>query len=83
MFFCLQYSCLENPTERGAWRATVHRVAQSRTRLSDLACMCLYIIIQAANWMKVLFMYRNPQLIEYVGRKISEQDHVEFLFLFC
>ena len=29
----LQYSCLENPTDRGAWRATVHRVAKSRTRL--------------------------------------------------
>ena len=27
----LQYSCLENPMDRGAWRATVHRVAQSRT----------------------------------------------------
>ena len=33
----LQYSCLENPMERGAWRAVVHRVTQSRTRLSDLA----------------------------------------------
>ena len=31
----LQYSCLENPTNRGAWRATVHWVAKSRTRLSD------------------------------------------------
>ena len=29
----LQYSCLENPTDREAWRATVHRVAQSQTRL--------------------------------------------------
>ena len=29
----LQYSCLENPMERGAWWATVHRVAMSRTRL--------------------------------------------------
>ena len=27
----LQYSCLENPMGRGAWRATVHRVAKSRT----------------------------------------------------
>ena len=27
----LQYSCLENPTERGAWWATVHRVAKSQT----------------------------------------------------
>ena len=24
----LKYSCLENPMERGAWRATVHRVAE-------------------------------------------------------
>ena len=33
----LQYSCLENPLDRGAWQATVHRVAQSQTRLSDSA----------------------------------------------
>ena len=31
----LQYSCLENPTDRGAWWATVHGVAKSWTRLSD------------------------------------------------
>jgi len=31
----LQYSCLENPMDGGAWRATVHGVAKSRTRLSD------------------------------------------------
>ena len=31
----LQYSCLENPTDRGAWWATVHGVAKSRTQLSD------------------------------------------------
>ena len=33
----LQRSCLENPMDRGAWRATVHGVPKSRTRLSDLA----------------------------------------------
>ena len=32
----LQYSCLENPMDGGAWCATVHEVAKSRTRLSDL-----------------------------------------------
>ena len=40
----LQYSCLENPKDRGAWRATVHRVARSWTRLKRLsmyARMCL------------------------------------------
>ena len=31
----LQYSGLENPMDRGAWRAIVHGVAESRTRLSD------------------------------------------------
>ena len=31
----LQYSCLENPMDRGAWWAAVHRVAKSRTRLSN------------------------------------------------
>ena len=31
----LQYSCLENPTDRGARQATVHGVAKSRTRLSE------------------------------------------------
>ncbi|KAB0380373.1 hypothetical protein FD755_008157 [Muntiacus reevesi] len=31
----LKHSCLENPMDRGAWRATVHGVAKSRTRLSD------------------------------------------------
>ena len=29
----LQYSCLENPMDRGAWRATVHGVAKSQTCL--------------------------------------------------
>ena len=29
----LQYSCLENPMDRGAWQATVHKVAESQTRL--------------------------------------------------
>ena len=30
----LQYSCLENPRDRGAWRATVHGGAESWTRLT-------------------------------------------------
>ena len=31
----LQYSCLENSRERGAWGAIVHRVAKSQIQLSD------------------------------------------------
>jgi len=33
----LQYSCLENPMDRGAWRVTVHRVPQSQTLLKQLS----------------------------------------------
>ena len=33
----LQYSCLETPKDRGAWRAAVHRVAKSWTRLKGLS----------------------------------------------
>ena len=32
----LQYSCLENPMDRGAWWATVHGVTKSQTQLSDI-----------------------------------------------
>ena len=31
----LQYSCLENPTDRGAWQAEVQGVPESQTLLSD------------------------------------------------
>ena len=42
----LQYACLENPMDRGAWRATAHRVTKSQTRLkqsSTHAFMHLYV----------------------------------------
>ena len=35
----LQYSCLENSIDRGAWRATVHGVAKSRTQLRDFTSL--------------------------------------------
>ena len=35
----LQYSCLENPTEGGAWQATVYGVTKSRTRLSNFTSL--------------------------------------------
>jgi len=31
----LQYSCLENPVDGGAWKVSVHGIARSRTRLSN------------------------------------------------
>ena len=37
-------SCLENSTDRGAWQATVHGVAKSRTRLSGFHFQLFYTI---------------------------------------
>ena len=47
----LQYFCLENPIDRGAWWATVHGVAKSQTRLSDytLAIKGIYIVIHSSK----------------------------------
>ena len=40
----LQYSCLGNPMDGGAWQATVHGVAQSQTRLSSQSCLIPYYL---------------------------------------
>ena len=37
----LQYSCLENPMDGGAWWATVHGFGKSRTRLSHFTTLSL------------------------------------------
>ena len=41
----LQYSCLENPKDRGAWQATVHKVTKSWTRLSDFTFILHHLIL--------------------------------------
>ena len=41
----LQYSCLENPMDRGIWQATVRRVTKSRTQLKCLSTLLLIFII--------------------------------------
>ena len=50
----LQYSCLENPMDRGAWWATVHGVAKSQTRLSDFTSPH-HLIIIISEQKKILF----------------------------
>ena len=46
----LQYSCLENPMDRRAWRATVHWVAKSRTQLSKFTySLCILPFITQSS----------------------------------
>ena len=42
----LQQSCLENSMDRGAWKATVHGVAKSRTRLSMHPCNMWALVLK-------------------------------------
>ena len=47
----LQYSCLKNPMDRGAWQGTIHGVAKSQTQLATNThtrvcvhvCVCVYV----------------------------------------
>ena len=41
----LQYSCLGNPMDRGAWWATVHGIAKSQARLSTCMCVCVCVCV--------------------------------------
>ena len=58
----LQYSCLENPMDRGAWGTTVHRVTQSQTRLKRLsmrACRFLIYKIKRDNYLILKFSSKH------------------------
>ena len=57
------------PIERGAWRAMVHRVAKSQTRLSDEAQHRLYMVAQ---------MVKNPpEMQETRIQSLGQEDPLE------
>ena len=64
----LQYSCLENPMDGGAWWAAVHEVAKSRTRLSDFTLTFHFHALEKemATHSSVL-AWRIPGTVEPVG----------------
>jgi len=45
----LQYSCLENPRDRGAWWATVQGISKSQTRLSDFTFTFFHLPIYSSS----------------------------------
>ena len=56
----LQYSCLENPRDRGAWWAAIYGVAQSQTRLSDSAAVAAAVSPEASLLLIYDFCARLP-----------------------
>ena len=49
----LQFSCPENPMDRGAWQATVHRAAKSRTQLQRLSTQACTLMLALKNESKM------------------------------
>ena len=67
----LQDSRLENPRDRGAWWATVHGVAKSRTRLSNLTFTFIYYnIITSLVLASTSVMLQNYHFLFLVGSNI-------------
>ena len=60
-----QYSCLDNPMDRGAWRATVYGVTKRWTRLKQLSThihhLCMYVFIMHI-YMDLFIIYLSISL---------------------
>ena len=69
----LQYCCLENPMDRGAWRPIVHSVIQSQTQLKQLsthACM---------HETDIRASYEEVAVIQEVERKLLDAELKELM----
>ena len=64
----LQYSCLENPMDRGAWKAAVHGVAEGQTRLRDFTfTFHFHALEKAMATHSSVLAWRIPGMGEPVG----------------
>ena len=79
----LQYSCLENPMDRGAWWATVRGVAKSRTRLSDFTYLFKSMVFcySSLNGLKLTSKCRETLKNFCLARKKSKRTGVGCHFL--
>ena len=79
----LQYSCLENPMDGGAWWATVHRVAKGRTWLSNFTFISLSELLFnlcniSLNFMWIILTDRRVGEFTYLGH--SFETDISFCF---
>ena len=79
----LQYSCLENPMDRGAWQATVLGVTKSQTRLSNFTLLMTQCTIQ-----NVIFVFRFLKIeVQLICKSVlvsgaQQSDSVIHIFFF-
>ena len=67
----LQYSCLENPMDRGAWKAAVHRVTKSRTWLKRLSMHTLLLYYNEETFQQVLWNADQRVFLEQKSIKLN------------
>ena len=67
----LQYSCLENPMDGGAWWAAVHGVAKSRTRLKRLSSSSISGSQYRSHWAKIKVSLGLHSFLEVWGENMS------------
>ena len=62
----LQYSCQENPTDRGAWLATVHRVTKSWTWLKGLRTCTVFSSSRISTFffITLVYLFCNPYFLQ-------------------
>ena len=81
----LQYSCLENPMDGGAWWAAVHGVAKSRTRLSDFTFSFHFHALEKEMATTPVFLPAESQgwesLVDCHLRGHTESDTTEATYL--
>jgi len=68
----LQYSCLENPRDRGAWWAAVYGVTKSQTRLKQLSSSSSSKLLK--NIIRRSIMKQELNTWAMLGRSISSDD---------
>ena len=84
----LQYSFLENPMDRGAWQAIVHRVIKSWTQLSDLACVRAHThmhahILNDNALVTLLDFYTQYQCYVNIAMSVCTGYHIWCIVMSC
>ena len=63
----LQYSCLENSMDRGAWQATVHRITKGLTQLKQLSMHShMYIFITVKHNIRYITLYSICKIYNFI-----------------
>ena len=68
----IQYSCLENPMDGGAWSATVQGVAKSRTWLSDFTTTTKYRFLVITGKQRYPTSFKSPQCYRHLWERTRE-----------